>query len=63
MNEGISSFLTYYISLDAIENAKPLFTDPLKTLKGVDAFNVRRILGDIDKILELGHKIKADNVN
>lgn len=46
-----------------IENAKPLFKDSLKTLKGVDAFNVRRILGDIDKILELGHKIKADNVN
>ena len=46
-----------------IENAKPLFKDPLKTSKGVDAFNVRRILGDIDKILELGHKIKADNVN
>lgn len=46
-----------------IKNAKPLFKDSLKTLKGIDAFNVRRILGDIDKILELGHKIKADNVN
>lgn len=49
--------------VQAFEKARSLFEGSLKTLKGVDAFNVKRIIGDIDKIIELGHKINADYVN
>lgn len=49
--------------IEPFERAKILFTNSLKTLKGIDALNVKRIIGDIDKIIELGHKINWDNVN
>lgn len=45
--------------LESIAQIQAILKGELKSLKEVDAFNVRRIVGDLDKIIELGNKTKA----
>lgn len=45
--------------LEPIIHIQVILKEEVKFLKEVDAFNVKRIIGDLEKIIQLGNKTKA----
>lgn len=56
--EGLES--CFMDDLDPIIHIQVILKEEVKFLKEVDAFNVKRIIGDLEKIIQLGNKTKAN---